>query len=89
MKAATIRNARTAVTYAISIHAAREGGDQRAHDFVKLRLISIHAAREGGDLAFCNIGRGQEISIHAAREGGDGVGELGKERLYHFNPRRP
>ena len=40
---------------AISIHAAREGGDQPAfatEDFG--RYISIHAAREGGDHRVCS-----------------------------------
>ena len=35
----------------ISIHAAREGGDEAAAEAVAQRgEISIHAAREGGDL---------------------------------------
>ena len=33
----------------ISIHAAREGGDESAENFVRKLIISIHAAREGGD----------------------------------------
>ena len=56
----------------ISIHAAREGGDN-GNSAVGYRLpISIHAAREGGDV---NPTSAQScvnsISIHAAREGGD------------------
>ena len=34
---------------AISIHAAREGGDSFIAEMTELWYISIHAAREGGD----------------------------------------
>ena len=34
----------------ISIHAAREGGDDEDIDRYEPATISIHAAREGGDL---------------------------------------
>ena len=34
----------------ISIHAAREGGDQIACEDGSVMNISIHAAREGGDI---------------------------------------
>ena len=34
----------------ISIHAAREGGDQEAINSSVKTKISIHAAREGGDV---------------------------------------
>ena len=37
------------VAGAISIHAAREGGDYNLHDVAWFKMISIHAAREGGD----------------------------------------
>ena len=33
----------------ISIHAAREGGDEYKGDIAVILSISIHAAREGGD----------------------------------------
>ena len=33
----------------ISIHAAREGGDEWTADDTGVTKISIHAAREGGD----------------------------------------
>ena len=50
MKAATSATVRKDETGKISIHAAREGGDDaravRACFFIR---ISIHAAREGGD----------------------------------------
>ena len=34
----------------ISIHAAREGGDEDIDRYEPATEISIHAAREGGDL---------------------------------------
>ena len=37
------------LTYAISIHAAREGGDEGFISYIQIGYISIHAAREGGD----------------------------------------
>ena len=40
---------RSTVSYDISIHAAREGGDGKALFYYDDDLISIHAAREGGD----------------------------------------
>ena len=56
----------------ISIHAAREGGDESAPDGWQKKLeISIHAAREGGDEFSRNTPFEYDISIHAAREGGD------------------
>ena len=62
---------------AISIHAAREGGDGDVATYMALVDISIHAAREGGDgnpsYLFNAI---VLISIHAAREGGDMVGMI-------------
>ena len=57
--------------YIISIHAAREGGDDRCMGAAAARIISIHAAREGGDLDGLTFAELSEISIHAAREGGD------------------
>ena len=49
VKAAT-RSPSTGLPHcAISIHAAREGGDVRNAAFFKFVGISIHAAREGGD----------------------------------------
>ena len=52
MKAATFFFIGIGVIYSISIHAAREGGDNtipRTSTYVL--LISIHAAREGGDFS--------------------------------------
>ena len=72
MKAATLRVALDAVGQAISIHAAREGGDKPALQYAAVALaISIHAAREGGDVIRSKNCFYIKISIHAAREGGD------------------
>ena len=41
----------------ISIHAAREGGDEYKYYVIGGQYISIHAAREGGDLFIvCVVG---------------------------------
>ena len=57
VKAATAQHEVFAELVAISIHAAREGGDfQQRKGFVGL-CISIHAAREGGDPGAFLIGR--------------------------------
>ena len=57
----------------ISIHAAREGGDEDCRVWAWGLCISIHAAREGGDgYKIVKTEKGV-ISIHAAREGGDYV----------------
>ena len=50
MKAATASVFHGRIKQAISIHAAREGGDpQRQYQTPRQARISIHAAREGGD----------------------------------------
>ena len=71
MKAATGSVREVPDTGLISIHAAREGGDQYASDTELVNEISIHAAREGGDATVSVSCDSVEISIHAAREGGD------------------
>ena len=71
VKAATNATCRYAVVDAISIHAAREGGDCRYVTKCRALSISIHAAREGGDLSEYIVLPPKNISIHAAREGGD------------------
>ena len=58
---------------AISIHAAREGGDLRSSNYKRKMEISIHAAREGGDVRYVKGAFTAAISIHAAREGGDSI----------------
>ena len=71
MKAATSEFVATLLLSAISIHAAREGGDAVLVNVHACDDISIHAAREGGDVnvSVCKVFA--KISIHAAREGGD------------------
>ena len=71
MKAATVVAASAATASTISIHAAREGGDERGLDYIFNLFISIHAAREGGDVTSATLKGITKISIHAAREGGD------------------
>ena len=71
MKAATAGIPLSALEGLISIHAAREGGDNGYAGILVLIDISIHAAREGGDALTDKITSLAEISIHAAREGGD------------------
>ena len=71
MKAATFCLEIRALSGAISIHAAREGGDLFRGYNKDTKRISIHAAREGGDQVYAKRNQSTEISIHAAREGGD------------------
>ena len=71
MKAATFAGKGTDDADRISIHAAREGGDDTYPSQIVNRAISIHAAREGGDPLAFKLRIRFEISIHAAREGGD------------------
>ena len=89
MKAATNRINSGIRIPRISIHAAREGGDNAGARHLWRGHISIHAAREGGDAKsvpnFPNI----VISIHAAREGGDPLEVLFYLPNRYFNPRRP
>ena len=49
MKAATSSTAFHRHAQVISIHAAREGGDESVGGLEDYAFISIHAAREGGD----------------------------------------
>ena len=71
MKAATTDMGILGTTAAISIHAAREGGDIYSRSHIAHYTISIHAAREGGDRDCNRFRKIYKISIHAAREGGD------------------
>ena len=73
MKAATLSPHSAALPGAISIHAAREGGDVPCYGNYNKQAISIHAAREGGDAMLAKCIAVNHISIHAAREGGDGL----------------
>ena len=56
MKAATIQSYAYSVKNKISIHAAREGGDDATMSYDTAPGISIHAAREGGDPVRTRIG---------------------------------
>ena len=49
MKAATVAAEFKIRQLGISIHAAREGGDELYYPDREEIVISIHAAREGGD----------------------------------------
>ena len=90
MKAATCCPIRICAIGAISIHAAREGGDAQRNPRWLMFTISIHAAREGGDLdAVLQLVMGVVISIHAAREGGDNGEKIYFNQISDFNPRRP
>ena len=73
VKAATNLRLRDLSARNISIHAAREGGDDEELAAYADKIISIHAAREGGDAAFVQQMYDDRISIHAAREGGDKI----------------
>ena len=73
----------------ISIHAAREGGDNMPYMYNQAQHISIHAAREGGDENGFTAMQETDISIHAAREGGDLPLLLPQQLRHYFNPRRP
>ena len=90
VKAATC-NWRLAIRRAaISIHAAREGGDCAFPCSLRQGIfISIHAAREGGDAEILVKIKHVHISIHAAREGGDASQSAGYQSPPYFNPRRP
>ena len=56
VKAATLAQIHIKNVSRISIHAAREGGDELKHcSFNVDVVISIHAAREGGDLFACFV----------------------------------
>ena len=90
MKAATSHDYRLRPATAISIHAAREGGDApRFFLPAALTGISIHAAREGGDEYIPQRFPVLRISIHAAREGGDPSCRILNSAATYFNPRRP
>ena len=89
MKAATDAAISGSILGNISIHAAREGGDQFGMELCCHSIISIHAAREGGDAGSSLPDRLTIISIHAAREGGDFDSFIFYLTESNFNPRRP
>ena len=75
---------------AISIHAAREGGDCFRSDLLKLGSISIHAAREGGD-ASCPIWLYGEKEFQSTPPVKAATAKLKNitNTDGNFNPRRP
>ena len=89
VKAATSSTAFHRHAQAISIHAAREGGDRAAESAFKFLAISIHAAREGGDGKPSLFVARVYISIHAAREGGDLVSVAVSVPVFRFQSTPP
>ena len=91
MKAATAAAKTYTDTQDISIHAAREGGDDiDINRLAQCAPISIHAAREGGDCKrsyiHCNVIRFQStppVKAATMNEHKSEVNDL------NFNPRRP
>ena len=74
----------------ISIHAAREGGDNNMiYIFISI-IISIHAAREGGDrpVAILKLRR-QEFQSTPPVKAATFVCDLISYTPRYFNPRRP
>ena len=74
----------------ISIHAAREGGDDAVRGVLeyisKFQSTPPVKAATGVRQMFLLV---SSISIHAAREGGDRAGQQRRTKAQHFNPRRP
>ena len=89
MKAATYISPPRVIIHAISIHAAREGGDPMLCGTCAGKKISIHAAREGGDRSQQQDRIALPISIHAAREGGDTSPNQGFHNLQRFQSTPP
>ena len=90
VKAATMRSSYHFRIYAISIHAAREGGDCLPWFCGLVIVISIHAAREGGDsasaaAAFALFVFQSTPPVKAATS----VCHVSFPPYYYFNPRRP
>ena len=74
----------------ISIHAAREGGD----DFSLFVIVAVTRFQSTPPVKAATVGldglaSAPTISIHAAREGGDYSGIPQQHGFPHFNPRRP
>ena len=90
MKAATKIEKRTLMKFRISIHAAREGGDEYQIKHGMTSEISIHAAREGGDHF------GQEVNLIMIRfqstppvKAATLRQKCTEKSAIYFNPRRP
>ena len=91
VKAATIEAALAGGLGWISIHAAREGGDNHTHDQLQhsIKFQSTPPVKAATVIMFFCFSVAGAISIHAAREGGDGFGMSRLSICGHFNPRRP
>ena len=90
MKAATHTDNLHGKGKAISIHAAREGGDAKETGIITL-ICGFQSTPPVKAATSCGAGNrsAMKISIHAAREGGDQFGYLFVVIIHHFNPRRP
>ena len=76
--------------FRISIHAAQEGCDSTAEQFVLDVVISIHAAQEGCDITVeANSYDDFLISIHAAQEGCDFGPNTQRSAIYQFQSTQP
>ena len=74
----------------VSIHAPREGCDQRlVRPRRTLPPVSIHAPREGCDCSRFGLLRCRNVSIHAPREGCDEFFLLRSRRLTRFQFTHP
>ena len=74
----------------ISIHAAREGGDDEILNHSNTILISIHAAREGGDYALIAV-IVHDIIFQSTPpvKAATFTRCVRRQRANYFNPRRP
>ena len=79
-----------AKTNDISIHAAREGGDE-SHEYSPNSRIVFQSTPPVKAATVRSFARGTvyRISIHAAREGGDFLLRICFYICPNFNPRRP
>ena len=90
VKAATRVFIKPFLRFQISIHAAREGGDEQALErfAAEGKFQSTPPVKAATFMQRLDLDRAR-ISIHAAREGGDGVDSGRYRRDQDFNPRRP
>ena len=92
MKAATPQYRHGAGVTAISIHAAREGGDASLQSLALSTVLfqSTPPVKAATKVRLAPL-RFARISIHAAREGGDAYRfiNIGQNMTNDFNPRRP
>ena len=74
----------------ISIHAAREGGDQqRQRKYHKDKKFQSTPPVKAATVNITETMCADDISIHAAREGGDSINSSPQVHQGYFNPRRP